>query len=532
MTLTYKMRAAAGLAVLLASAACDSLNVSNPNAPDATRALADPNGVQAVAGGTLRTWFNTTNAMNATGVLVTMADSYSASWNNFNMRLYSSGGIGDPSGAKRTAWGNDPADAARTSIETYWYGYYAGLSSANDVLRAIRAGKLVIGDAANTKMVETIGVLAQGMMLSSIAMNYDQGFIVDETTDLASLQFSAREKVRDAALAKLAEAATLAGANAFSTPASWTNGTSYSNVEIQKLANTFAARTIAYYPRNSTENTAADWAKVATLAANGISNGGKAFQFTGDGCINYCDELKLWSNDLTTMRVDTRVANLMDPVTQKHPWPDPTGNPKPNSADKRLGNGDNGTDFRWNSDQIFRPARGQYHQSEIAHIRYEEASFNDPNGTGGGYGIDPVISKAENDLLWAEALIRTNGSLATAASLINNTRVTRGGLPAATAADGAAGLLTKLQYEQEIELMGLGPQPYYNRRRIDGLQAQTPRQMPVPSKELGVLQKEVYTFGGDANPSGMNRVTDGSVETVVTIWDRMYASHSRTRSHN
>ena len=532
MTLAYMKRAAAGLAVLFASAACDSLNIQNPNAPDATRALSDPNGVQAVAGGTLRTWFNTTQAMNSAGPLVTMADSYTASWNNWNMRLYSSGGIGDPTGGKRQSWQNDPAAAARTSIETLWYGYYAGLSSANDVVKAIRTGKLVIVDAANTKMVETIAVLAQGMMLSSIALNYDQGFVVDETTDLASLSFQPRAALRDAALKKLAEAATLAGANSFTTPASWTNGTAYTNTEIAKLANTFSARTIAYYPRNGVENTAADWASVVKFASTGISAGGRDFQFTGDGCNNFCDELKLWSNDITTMRVDTRVTNLIDPVTQKHPWPDPTGNPKPNSADKRMGNGDNGLDFRWDASQIFRPARGQYHQSEIGHIRYEYASFNDPAGTGGGFGIVPVISKAENDLLWSEGLIRSGGDLAKAATLINNTRVTRGGLPAASAADGTAGLLTKLQYEQEIEEMGLGPQPYFNRRRIDGLQVQTPRQMPVPAKELGVLQKEFYTFGGDANPSGMNRVTDGDVENVVTIWNKIYASHSRTRSHN
>ena len=521
----YLIAAAAGLSL----AACDTLDVQNPNAPDAGRALSDPSGVQAVAGGTLRSWFNTTQGMEAAGVLTVMADSYTASWNNYNMRLYSSGGIGDPSGAKRGGWENDPASAARTSIEWYWYGYYAALSSANDALHAIRKNNVVIGDAANTKMVETISVLAQGMMLSSLAINYDQGFIVDESTDLTTLKFSTRAAMRDAALAKLTEAATLAKANAFSTPASWTNGTSYTNLEIAKLANTFAARTIAYYPRNGVENTAADWAKVVTFAADGISNGGRDFQFTGDGCVNFCDNLKNWGDDITTERVDTRVAHLIDPVTQKHPWPDPTGNPKPNSADKRMGNGDNGTDFRWNADQIFRPARGQYHQSEIGHVHYEYATPSDPAGTGGGYGVVPVISKAENDLLWAEGLIRSGGNLTTAANLINNTRVGRGGLPPATAADGAAGLLTKLQYEQEIEEMGLGPQPYYNRRRIDGLQEQTPRQMPVPAKELGVLQKELYTFGGAANPTGMSRVAGPSAATVVTIFDDMWSK--RDRSH-
>jgi hypothetical protein len=99
-------------------------------------------------------------------------------------------------------------------------------------------------------------------------------------------------------------------------------------------------------------------------------------------------------------------------------------------------------------------------------------------------------------LLQAEALIRSGGALATAATLINKTRVTRGGLSAATAGDGVSGLLTKLGYEMEVELLGLGASPYYWRRRIDGLLEGTPREMPVPAKELGVKGEALYTWGG------------------------------------
>lgn len=495
--------------VVVGASACGdqySLNVENPNEPDAKRALADPGGVQAIAGGTLRTWFNTHQSMEAAGALTTMADSYTASWNNYNMRLYSS----EP----RTHWRNDPSEAARTSVEFYWYAYYSALSSANDVLTAIRKNNLVITSAANTKMVETIGVLMQGMTMGEIGLNYDSAFVVDENSDLATLKFSGFTALRDASVAKLEAAATLADANSFATPAAWTNGTSYSNTQIARLARTYAARVLAYSARNSTQNGAANWAKVATLASGGISTGGGFdFVFTGDANL-FFDDVKAWSEDMTTERVDTRIAKLLDPVTQQSPWPDPQGNPKPNSPDKRLGDGSYGTaddvaslgtypktskagtDFCWSGFNSFRPARGQYHQSNIAHIRYDYASFSDPAGTGGGFGTVPVISRAENDLLWAEGLIRSGGSLATAATLINNTRVTRGGLSAATAADGVAGLLTKLQYEQDIELIGLGDVVYFNRRRIDGLQALTPRQMPVPAKELQVLGKTLYTYGG------------------------------------
>lgn len=478
------------VAALLAVSACGDLDVENPNEPDARRALSDPLGVQSIAGGTFRTWFNTHQSMEAAGPLATMADSYTASWNNFNMRIYSS----EP----RDYWRNDPAEAARTSVEHYWYGYYSALSSANDVLTAIRKNNIVITGAANTKMVETAAQLMQGMTQGELALNYDSAFVVDENSDLTALQFSGRVAVRDAAVTKLEGAAALADANVFATPASWTNGTSYSNTQIARLARTYAARVLAYYARNAAENNQTDWAKVATLASGGISTGG-AFdlEFTGNGFGNtFYDEVKDWSNDITTMRMDTRVANLLDPSTQQNPWPNPNGNPPPNSPDMRLGDGTNGTDYRWDGENNFPVARGQYHQSNIGQVRYEYASANDPAGSGGGFGTVPVISSAENDLLWAEGLIRSGGSLLTAATLINNTRVTRGGLAPATAADGVAGLLSKLQYEQDVELPGLGDVVFFNRRRIDGLQPLTPRQMPVPAKELQVLQKPLYTFGG------------------------------------
>ena len=106
------------------------------------------------------------------------------------------------------------------------------------------------------------------------------------------------------------------------------------------------------------------------------------------------------------------------------------------------------------------------------------------------------MTATQSDLLQAEALIRTGGSLAAAATIINKTRVTRGGLAAAAAGDGVAGLTTKLGYEMEIELLGLGASPYYWRRRTDGLLEGTPREMPVPAKELGVKGEALYTWGG------------------------------------
>ncbi len=513
------------VAGLLGAAACKSLDVADPNDPDRKRVLSDAPSATTLAAGALQTWFNASMAMDPDGALTTMADNYSASWNNYQMRLYSS----EP----RTNWQNDPASAARIEIEAYWYGYYGALSSANDVIGAVRGG--LYNGNADSAMVENLAVLAQGLSVSQLALNYDQGFVVDYNTDLASLTLSTRLQMRDWALAKLDTAAAMAATNTYTWPDAWTGGAgcgggeprrhvkvSCTNVEVAKIANTMAARLLAYFPRAGSETqTATEWDRVVGYASKGISTAPSFdFGFVGDGCVSggkFCDELRAWADDITSMRTDTRVANMMD-TSQHTPWPVPNGNPQPNSPDKRLGDGtygsnsglcsggmticpsspNAGTDYAYSPLVIFRPTRGQYHQSNIGQIRYDYVGFSDPGGSGGGFGFSPVVLGAENDLIWAEGLIRgTAPNLAQAATLINNTRVTRGGLPAATAADGVAGLLTELQYEQDVELAGDNAVAYYNRRRIDGLQPKTPHQMPIPAKELGVLGIPYYTFGGD-----------------------------------
>lgn len=516
-------RGAAAFAIL-AFAGCKSLDVVNPNEPDTERALSDPLALEALAGGTLRSWFNTYEGMSATGVLTTQAQNYTSSWNNFNMNFYS--GVDNPSagpaGWNRNSrgWQNDPTANARTSIEWFWTGYYSTLSSATDVVRAIRKNNIVITNPTDTKRAEAVALLMQGASLAGIALNYDKGFIVDENADLANLQLQDRKKIRDAAVAKLIDAANVAKSTTFSTPVGWSNGTSYSSSQIARIAYTMAAMTLAYWPRNAAENGQVAWGTVATYASQGMSTGGSFdFVFTGDGCANWCHEILYWFNGIDGGRVSTRVANMMDPVTQLHPWP-AGGNRPPTSADHRLGDGsfgdeslvdgfgtypvtgNEGTDFAWSGVAPFRPDRGSYHQSNIAHTRYDLSGLQDPTGIYGGFGPAPVISAGQNDLIWAEALIRgPSPDLARAAQLINKTRVTRGGLSSATAAEGAASLLNKLHYENEIEVMGLGASTFYNRRRIDGLLPGTPREMPIPAKELGVLGIALYTFGGSAAPS-------------------------------
>lgn len=526
---------------LLAAACAGELDVENPNAPDAERAFSDPATISAVAGGTIRTWLIARQHMNSGGLLNTMADGTTASWNNFNLRRYTDeGNLGAGDCPVRCGWENNITSTFYFNLETYWYSYYSALSSANDALTAIRVNNVVITDERTTRMVETISVMMQGIVYGNIALNYDQGFVVDETTDLSdplALPIVTREELRDAAIAKLDEAHQLASANSFTTPPTWTGLTSgipYTNIQIAQLIRTLQAEILAHFPRNGAENNQVNWGQVATFASQGVSSGA-AYDFGMFQDFNvWYDYHKIWSNSDQFMRVQTRLAAKItagpDPAkVHKTPWPGPPGNPQPDAFDDRVGNGTwgpiddwtgsstiaedagAGSDFSYAGSNPFPSARGQYHQSNLSHIRYSYLTYVGYGLPGeDGTGFAPVYSATFNDLLWAEGLIRSGGNKATAAALINKTRVGRGGLSQLTGAEADADLLDALYYEQDIELLGDAGTYFYNKRRRDALVAMTPRHMPIPAKELTLLARELYTFGGPDNPAGMSAPADAS----------------------
>jgi hypothetical protein len=580
-----------GALAALAIAGCKSLDVQNPNEPS-SKALTDPDVLEAVAAGTLRTWMNGwTGTLETTGVVAVQARTLSSSWNNGNMNFYSgidiaaSDTAAAASGFNRNTrtWQNNPAAAGRTSIEGYWYQFYSTLSSANDALKAIRQAGVFIGDAATTKRDETIAALTQGASLMGIALMYDKGYYVDENFDannpaqVAALQYVTRKELKDSAEKRLLDAVALANANTFDTPTGWTNDAlGMTNAQVAKLANTLLAMLEIYYPRDDGETgTVVNWSKVATYASAGISTGADSITFAmiGDGCTAWCQVLMPWFTDYSSGRVSTRVAHFVDPATQMDPYPLGIGSPQPNSPDKRMGDGsygnasmvgvyDNvpktanaGTDFAYSATgEIFRPARGYYHQSNIGFTRFDESGVEDPEGQWAGFGYEPIITPAVNDLIWAEALLHVGGAanIASAVALINKTRVTRGGLAQVLIAEpvgaltdgpcmsnnklakdgGICTIFSKLLYELEVELLQMGPAGYLNQRRlpvllstawerspgcvpinpcpnrntngaryIQGLLPGTPREMPVPAKELGVKAEALYTFGG-ATPKG------------------------------
>ena len=576
----------AAVAAVVGSGACKSLEVVNPNAPDAARAFSDPDAVAGLLTGALHNWYYHRAGYYGVGNLVGMADSYTSSWNNGQYRFYNSiGPIGyfQSNCPNRCAWYNDPSDAKKNPIEDMWYGYYGTLSSVNDVLTAIRINNVVLTDAPTTKMHEAIGVMVQGVVFMNIALNYDKGFYVTEATDISNpgaIPFRPRKEMRDSAIATFNRAVALLTATPFTAnPTEWTGtGISYSSAEWIKLIRTMQAELLAYFPRNSAEPV--DWNKVREYATQGISSDFLIFK----GAAGISDFEKTCGGVKCLFRVHTNIAHLITggyppalgpgPV-YRTPYSAPVVNPSttpgcarceppPFSADHRLGDGswgpsddfrgqsghgataNAGTDFAWSPREPFRAVRNPEAQSSLVYIRYSYLTYAGSGLPGeDGTGPDPFYTKTLNDLLLAEADLNgaTGGTAAEAAQLINLTRVGRGHLAPVTGGDGTATLLRALQYESEIELYGISASAFYNRRRatpigwtvgtpcpaINCLRQGTPREMPVPAKELLVLLQPVYTWGGEgaaqSNPSAPSFVT-GSM-----LWKPQRSNAVPTRMH-
>ena len=199
------------------------------------------------------------------------------------------------------------------------------------------------------------------------------------------------------------------------------------------------------------------------------------------------------------VRVDLRLMNMMNPaLPAKFNGTIP---PQGTSPDARYT-----TDYGYDGKVIGDPGRGIYMQSPFWHKRYDYAARLSPTLL---EGPAPFVLAAENDLLIAEALLRTGGDLARAATLINNTRVGRGQLTPATAADGKDKLLEYLFYERQVELPVTNTTVYYDARRFDKLQPGTFRHLPIPASELETLGLPIYTFGGVGNPDMRRQLPNG-----------------------
>ncbi|MCR4340206.1 MAG: RagB/SusD family nutrient uptake outer membrane protein [Gemmatimonadaceae bacterium] len=492
MTRFRKFCTIVGAAAVMAGSGCVDLEVTNPNAPDVERALASADVVKNLAISTISRWYLTSTYREPYLTASVTADVHTTNtcfgrFSNLEPRI---------------PYENHSAGGDCLVASAPWDFNYSTLGAANDALRAFGTG-VALATAAETAKYKHLAMFSQAASMMNLALWFDKAFIVDETVDSDGPrpELQPYSAVSAAALAKWeALIASSAGNTATYTQDELPMVGNLTGAKINKLANTFAAMTLAYTPRNATENRAVNWGKVASLAANGID-----FDMfvTGDNT-NWYSYFNYYGNEHTWIRIDHRLINLMDGTTP--PKFNGTIPPKGTSPDARYE-----SDFQYcqasnpapttgqascQTPVIGDPSRGIYMQSTWFHSRYGHHARTTP-GTSARTAV-PYILKAENDLLRAEALIRSGGSKTTAATLINNSRVTRGTLSALTGAEDNATLFAAIDYERQVELVSTNGLELQRARQglTARLQTGTWRHLPIPAKELETLGLPIYTFGG------------------------------------
>ena len=483
------------LAVVLSS--CEDLETENLNQLDSRAVYADATSLPSVIDGAFLTWWQATQLSSPNMPVSVTAQTLSSSWGNWGMQ--------DLGTIPRSPIQNTVTYNNRGFMTTPWSRLNNALAQANEVLGVLNSefgGSIQDENGVDiTDQTVANAKMLQGLALGTLGLIFDQAFIADETLsseELASLQLSPYSDVVEASVTKLTEAANIFAGNP-STSHQAINGLNYDNTEAAAFCRAYAAKILAYSARNAAETTANDWSRILTLA-----NGGTADDISpaGDGVFWWTriliqGQFPLWS------RVSQRMINMMEGgsggpatndannATAPYPWPDGVSQlPEITSPrDARITKY-----YQYNTGVQFQSSRGYYFFSSYNFYKY-------PDYLTALLGPMPHLTVDEQNMIKAEALVRTGGDKGLAAQYINNTRVTNGELPALTGTESDAELLEAISYERLVEFSWDGAlNSWYFRRMTTTpshqLQPGTFTQMPLPAQELEILGIDVYTFGG------------------------------------
>lgn len=494
------------LALLLA--ACQDLAVTNPNEPDRQRATKDPTSVESFVSSAFRTWWRVGGHDDYPAwAFSTMANEMTSSFADFGQL--------ETSAEPRTAWNNSPLNARNNVAESPWYGLYGAISPVNDALIAIDSG-LIIGDENRTARTRAVAKFIQGISHGYLALYYDQAFIVDEHVALDTITtpvFHPYPEVAAAAIEELDSAIAIAERSEFELPADSWLFVEMNQDDLVRLANSFAARILAYTPRTREERAAVDWNEVIRRIDAGITTD---FAPIAQPDILWDDWKRLIARVRSGPPSDFGRPSywLLGPADSTNGFINWVNTPLQDrlpfqlqTTDKRIqATGDPdapGSYVGYNKANIGSASRGTWRYSWYYFHRF---------GTGDSWqsGPEPALTVTEMDLLKAEALIRLNRA-DEAVPLINKTRVANGGLPEVTVdgppdeqgcvprkLSGACGSLwDALRYEKRIEGLGVsGVVAFFDARGWQTLPVNTFVHLPVPGRELQTMQLPLYTFGG------------------------------------
>lgn len=529
MRLFNRAKFAAATLLLFGAVGCADLDVTNPNDPDAGRALANAGDVESLIAGSFNTWFAATTNYNGAGLFLSNASfQHTAPWANAGMEFYAR--------LPRVSIVNDPADQFYGQFTWAWYRYYRSLAAVADGLRQIENNAEIADElgASAVLRAKAYGRFVQGMDHAGIALLYDQGFVVDETTDLTVAQSSVGyNELMTVALGYFDEAIALSTGADFVIDDSWMTK-DITAAELVEIAHSMKARYRAAVARTPAERAAVDWDAVIADVDAGIT---EDWVMDMNWDLGWWNQVIDYGNFPGWAQMNYFIAGMADQSGNYQRWlAQPLGEKTPVPAgedpiliitpDLRYPQGSTVAEQQANPGTEYaipcpvtetspeaceitdhniagvwaRPDRGTWRWSYYYSIR--PLSYNFGSST---EWIE--IDHDEMQLLKAEGLLR-DGQTGPAATIINVTRAAAGLDDAQVNADcvpklpnGDCGdLMETLKWEKrhETRFRGLLGAPwYFDGRGWGDLYVNTPLHFPAPCRELQVLNMlPCYTFGG------------------------------------
>jgi hypothetical protein len=454
------LKRCAALLTALALGACkDELVVTNPDQPDAGRALSSPGDVENMMGGYYKRWHEGLyrNLGNVEGMANVMSfQNFSSLANNCqNGRLPFSGAFND----------NSIGNVCKEEQQRVYFVESEVNRVATTLMAKVLNDKLDIGQpgttARNNRFL-AFGEFLRGISLGYLAMFYDSAAVV--TVGQASAdpgELSDYKVVFDTAMAAFQRAIDYAnapstGGDGFPLPAGWIpSPTTFTAQEFIRLVRSYRARIRANVARTPAERAAVNWDQVIADAQNGITS--DHFNTTN----SVSGPFRTWVQQYETYglwhQMPPFVIGMADVSGSYAAWiAQPVGERGSGNQsftmvtpDLRFPQGATRAaqqaDFAITSCQdaatpckryfVNRPAGGdQFAGSGWGWSNYDFVRFHSWRVSGdagaGRNGNLPFFTKVELAMLQAEGLIR-KGQFAQAAALINVTRV-KNGLPPIT----------------------------------------------------------------------------------------------------
>ncbi len=519
---------AVGSLLLFGAAACSDLEIVNENAPDAARSLSSAGDVESLISGSFNTWFNGVYPYGGPAMFLSNASfQHNAPWSNAGMEKYGR--------LPRVAITNDVSDKYYNNFTRPWYRSYRAISAVSNGLAALEDPDIAdeLG-ADNVIRAKAFGKFNLGLSHATIAMFYDRGFAVDETTDLLEAQeILDYNALMEKALAYFDEAISLSQNANFTLPIGWMQIT-LSGPELAKVAHSYKARFRAQVARTAAERAAVNWSAVKADVEAGITEdlvpfyddyNGWSLDIIGYGTYMNWSQLAYFMYGMADQAGDIARWRALGLTEKSYQFAD--GEPVlivtpdlrfPQGTTVEEQRAAKGTMFEIASskragDTWKKPERGVWRWSWYKAWwarEYWGVDGNDLNMN------QREIDLTEMRLLKAEALYRA-GDKGGAALIVNETRVAAG-LNATDAAglntscvpnlpNGSCGdLWEMLKWEKRMEtqFVGLAGVPwYFDGRGWGDLWKDTPLQFPVACQELQVLALlPCETFGGPGGAMG------------------------------